>query len=62
MVQGKYLDPITHEVIEDPVILCATGMVYGYKSLKQWVPTSTVSAYSCTSATAACAGMQIYSV
>jgi hypothetical protein len=38
MPQGKYLDPITHEVIEDPVILCATGMVYGYKSLKQWVP------------------------
>jgi hypothetical protein len=27
---------LLHQVIEDPVVLCATGQVYDYKTIKEW--------------------------
>ncbi|WIA28352.1 hypothetical protein OEZ86_010899 [Tetradesmus obliquus] len=36
-VPDDFKDPITYEIINDPVVLRATGQVYEYQSLRRWL-------------------------
>ena len=37
--QDEFRDPISLSLIEDPIVLCATGQVYCYKTMKDWFST-----------------------
>ncbi|GAX84593.1 hypothetical protein CEUSTIGMA_g12014.t1 [Chlamydomonas eustigma] len=38
-IPDEFKDPITLGIIQDPVILCPTGQVYCYSTLRQWFAT-----------------------
>ncbi len=39
LLQAEYTDPISLSWILDPCVLCATGQVYDYGTLREWFST-----------------------